>query len=65
MHQQTKKVLIFAGLHPLEWVGIEAAVDSILTLIEYPPKNVEVVVVQISLSVQLGLLVILAFFNVL
>ena len=41
------KVLIFAGLHPLEWVGVESAVDALLTLADHPPEYVEVVVVPL------------------
>jgi len=46
-HSPSNKILIFAGLHPLEWVGVEAAVDAILTLTDHPPENVEIVVVPI------------------
>ena len=40
-------VLIFAGLHALEWVGVEAAVDSLIHLTQYPPSKTEVIVVPI------------------
>lgn len=41
------KILIFAGLHPLEWVGTEATVDALLELVEHPPKQTEVVFVPL------------------
>ena len=41
------KILIFAGLHPLEWVGTEATVDALLELIDHPPKQTEVVFIPL------------------
>jgi hypothetical protein len=42
-----KKILIFAGLHPLEWVGVESAFEALLVLATHPPDNVEVVIIPV------------------
>ena len=47
MHPVKHKILIFAGLHPLEWVGTEATVDALLELVEHPPKETEVIFIPL------------------
>lgn len=47
MHTPRYKILIFAGLHPLEWVGTEATVDALLELVDHPPKYTEVVFIPL------------------
>ena len=47
MHSPRYKILIFGGLHPLEWVGTEATVDALLELIDHPPKYTEVVFIPL------------------
>ena len=41
------KVLVFAGLHALEWVGTEVAFTTIETLVRQPVAYVEVIVIPI------------------
>ena len=40
-----QKVLVTASIHPMEWVGAEAATDLLLELIESPVPGVQVTVV--------------------
>ena len=42
-----KSALIFAGIHALEWIGVEAAILLLEDLIEYPVPGVSVVVVPV------------------
>ena len=44
---KTAKVLVFAGLHPMEWVGTEVAYKVIEELTAFPYEHVEVVVVPV------------------
>lgn len=41
------KVLVFAGIHALEWITSETAVEFIQDTVRQPPKGVEVVVVPL------------------
>lgn len=41
------KVLVFAALHPMEWLGTEVALEVIGTLVEHPSEWVEVIVVPV------------------
>ena len=38
------KVLVFAGIHALEWITSETAVTFLEELVKHPPKGVEVVI---------------------
>ena len=40
-------LLVFAGIHPMEWVSIEVAATWLEELAEHPPEGVEVVVVPV------------------
>jgi hypothetical protein len=51
-----RKLLVFAGIHALEWVGVESAVEFLLDTIAHPPPGVQVVVVPV-LNVDKRLLV--------
>ena len=51
-----KKMLVFAGIHALEWVGVESAVEFLIDAIEHPPPGVQLVVVPV-LNVDKRLLV--------
>ena len=42
-----QKVLIFAGIHALEWISTEVAVDTLRALIRHPPRGVRVTVVPL------------------
>lgn len=42
-----RKVLIFAGIHALEWISTETATDLLLELVELPPRGVGVTIVPI------------------
>ncbi len=41
------KVLVFAGIHALEWISTETATSFLESLVTLPPKGVEVVVVPL------------------
>jgi len=41
------KVLIFAGIHALEWISTETATSFLASLIQLPPEGVEVVVIPL------------------
>ncbi len=41
------KMLVFAGIHALEWVGVESAVVFLEDIILHPPPGVEVVVIPV------------------
>lgn len=47
IYETRHKILIFAGLHPLEWVGMDATVSIIENLVLHPPKHTEVVVIPV------------------
>ena len=51
VHQPTDeihtKILIFAGIHALEWISTEVATDTLKDLIEHPRRGVEVVVIPV------------------
>lgn len=51
-----KKMLVFAGIHALEWVGVESALELLIDAIEHPPPGVQLVVVPL-LNVDKRLLV--------
>jgi hypothetical protein len=40
-----RRILLFAGLHAMEWMGMEVALTVINELAEHPPQGVEVIVV--------------------
>ncbi len=42
-----REVLVFAGLHALEWIGVEAATEWLLELIDEPPRGTRVTVVPV------------------
>ena len=42
-----RKILVFAGIHALEWISTETATDLALELIAVPPKGVGVTIVPI------------------
>jgi len=42
-----QKVLIFAGIHALEWISTEVAVDALRELIRHPPRGVRVTVIPL------------------
>jgi carboxypeptidase T len=42
-----RKVLVFAGIHPIEWISTETAVTVALSLAEHPITGVELVVVPV------------------
>ena len=42
-----KKILVFAGLHALEWVGVEAVVEYILALAGHPVEGVEATAIPV------------------
>jgi hypothetical protein len=42
-----QQVLIFAGIHALEWISTEVAVDILSELIRYPPRGVRVTVIPL------------------
>lgn len=46
-HPIHTKVLVFAGIHALEWISSETAVEFIEDLAHQPPKGVEVVVLPL------------------
>lgn len=41
------KMLVFGGIHALEWLGVESAFRFLLDAIAHPPPGVEVVVIPI------------------
>ena len=41
------KVLVFAGIHSLEWISTETSAAFLETIIQHPPEGVEVVVVPL------------------
>ena len=45
MKDPKHRVLVFAGLHAMEWMGLDVSLHSLTTLAEHPPPNVEVVIV--------------------
>lgn len=45
MDNPDRRVLIFAGLHAMEWLGLDVTLESLKTLAKHPPPNVEVVIV--------------------
>ena len=47
MREIEHKMLVFAGIHALEWVGVEAAVRFLEDVIVHPPPHVEVIVIPI------------------
>ncbi|MDG1484218.1 MAG: M14 family metallopeptidase [Myxococcota bacterium] len=51
-----EKMLVFAGIHALEWVGVESAVEFLIASIEHPPPGVQIVVLPV-LNVDKRLLV--------
>lgn len=42
-----ERLLVFAGIHALEWISVEVATATLLELTELPPPGVEIVVVPI------------------
>lgn len=42
-----RSVLVFAGIHALEWISTEVATDLLLELIDHPPAGVRVTVVPL------------------
>ncbi|MCB9677178.1 MAG: hypothetical protein H6737_18820 [Alphaproteobacteria bacterium] len=42
-----RKVLVFAGIHALEWISTEVAVDLLEDLIDAPPPDVAVTVIPV------------------
>lgn len=42
-----RRVLVFAGIHSLEWISTEVAVDLLLELIEAPPRDARVTVIPV------------------
>lgn len=42
-----RDVLVFAGIHALEWISTEVAVDLLLELIEAPPRGARVTVIPL------------------
>lgn len=42
-----KKILIFGGIHALEWIATEVSTDLLTWVILHPPRGVELVVVPI------------------
>jgi hypothetical protein len=47
MHPVQHKMLVFAGIHALEWVGVESAFRFLDDVIRHPPPGVEVIVIPI------------------
>ena len=47
MHPPKKRILIFAGLHALEWIGMETAVLAIEEMVDHPIPNIEAVIVPV------------------
>ena len=45
MEKPQHRVLVFAGLHAMEWMGLDVSLESLQTLAQHPPPNVEVVIV--------------------
>lgn len=45
--REPAKVLVFAGIHPMEWVSVEVASRWLEELAAYPPEGAEVTVVPI------------------
>lgn len=45
METPQKRVLIFAGLHAMEWLGLDVALEALTVLAEHPPPNTEVIIV--------------------
>jgi len=43
----SRKVLIFAGIHSLEWISTEVAVRLLEQLIDHPPEGVSVTVIPV------------------
>ncbi len=42
-----RSVLVFGGIHALEWISTEVAVDLLLESIEYPPEGVALTVIPL------------------
>jgi hypothetical protein len=42
-----RKVLIFGGIHALEWISTEVATDTLLWLIKHPPEDAMVTVIPL------------------
>ncbi len=42
-----RKVLVFAGIHALEWISTEVAVELLEELIRHPPRGVQVTVIPL------------------
>ena len=42
-----QKMLVFAGIHPMEWVGVEVAVAFLADAILHPPPGVEITVIPV------------------
>jgi hypothetical protein len=40
-----RKILVFAGIHALEWISTEVAVDLLREVIRHPPRGVQVTVI--------------------
>lgn len=45
MEKAEHRVLIFAGLHAMEWIGLDVCLKALQTMAEHPPKNTEVIIV--------------------
>lgn len=43
----SRRVLVFAGIHALEWISSEVAFDLLESLIEHPPADVSVTVIPL------------------
>jgi hypothetical protein len=39
------RVLVFAGLHAMEWLGLDVCLEVLQVFAEHPPKNTEVIIV--------------------
>ena len=44
----TRKVLVMAGLHALEWIGTEAALETLDWFVQHPEPGVQVTVVPLA-----------------
>lgn len=42
-----RKVLVFGGIHALEWIGVEVAADLLLESIQSPPEGVALTVIPV------------------
>ena len=45
IQKPSHRILVIAGLHAMEWMGLDVSLNSLVTLAEHPPPNVEIVIV--------------------